>query len=145
VTTLQLLSARQRAVLILREVPGYRANEVARMLDTTVGSVNSFLKRARAALKRRLPCKGEREALPAPNSSPLVANFVRAYQSGDVDALVALLTADADVGLPRSLPRREPAVRVRSTSGMRTHTWAADVWLCQLSHSDFEAVSRTRH
>ena len=103
VTALQVLPARQRAVLILREVLGYHANEVADMLDTTVESVNSALKRARASLQRRLSPIGEREPPPAPDSpaeQELVAKFVRAYQSGDVDALVALLTADVCVSMP---------------------------------------------
>ena len=102
-TALQILPARQRAVLILREVLGYHASEVADMLDSTVESVNSALKRARATLQRRLPPPGEREAPPAPDSpaeQELVAKFVRAYQSGDVDALVALLTADVCVSMP---------------------------------------------
>jgi len=103
VTALQVLPARQRAVLILREVLGYHANEVADMLDSTVESVNSALKRARATLQRRLPPIGEREPPPAPDSpaeQALVANFVRAYESRDVDALVALLTADVCVSMP---------------------------------------------
>ncbi len=103
VTALQVLPARQRAVLILREVLGYHANEVADMLDSTVESVNSALKRARASLQRRLPPIGEREPPPAPDSpaeQALVANFVRAYESADVDALVALLTADVCVSMP---------------------------------------------
>ena len=103
VTALQVLPARQRAVLILREVLGYRANEVADMLDSTVDSVNSVLKRARAALQRRLPPTGERAPAPAPDSpteQALVATFVRAYGSGDIDALVAMLTADACLSMP---------------------------------------------
>jgi RNA polymerase sigma-70 factor (TIGR02960 family) len=103
VTALQVLPARQRATLILREVLGYHANEVADMLDTTVESVNSALKRARASLQRRLPPTGEHEPPPAPDSpaeQALVAKFVRAYQSGDVEALVALLTADVIVSMP---------------------------------------------
>ena len=101
-TALQVLPARQRAVLILREVLGYHASKVADMLDSTVESVNSALKRARAALQR-LPAQGEGGAAPVPGSpaeQALVAKFVRAYQSGDVDALVALLTADVSVSMP---------------------------------------------
>jgi len=103
VTALHLLPARQRAVLILREVLGYHANEVADMLDSTVESVNSALKRARATLRRHLLPTGDRERPPAPGSRAehaVVAQFVRAWESGDVDALVALLTADVSVSMP---------------------------------------------
>lgn len=103
VTALQVMPARQRAVLILREVLGYNANEVAGMLDSTVESVNSALKRARASLQRRSPSAGEREPPPAPDSPAeqvLAAKFVRAVKFGDVDALVALLTADACLSMP---------------------------------------------
>ena len=103
VTALQLLPARQRAVLILREVLGYRANEVADMLDTTIESVNSALKRARATLRRRLPSKHDRQPPPARDSRAeraLVAKFVGAWESGDVDALVDLCTADVSVSMP---------------------------------------------
>ncbi len=103
VTALQVLPARQRAVLILREVLGYHADEVADMLDSTVESVNSALKRARASLQRRMPVPGEDGPAPAPGSpaeQELVAKFVRAYQSGNVDALVDLLTADVSVSMP---------------------------------------------
>ncbi len=103
VTVLQVLPARQRAVLILREVLGYPASEVADMLDSTVESVNSALKRARASLHRRLPPTGQGEPPPAPDSpaeQALVAKFVRAYESGDVEALVALLTTDVCVSMP---------------------------------------------
>ena len=102
-TALQVLPARQRAVLILREVLGYRASEVADMLDSTVDSVDSLLKRARATLQRRLSPTGERAPAPAPGSpaeQALVAEFVRAYDSGHIDALVALLTADASISMP---------------------------------------------
>ncbi len=103
VTALQVLPARQRAVLILREVLGYHANEVADMLDSTVESVNSALKRARASLRHRLPPTGEREPPPAPDSpaaQALAARFTRAYESGDVDALVTLLTDDISIAMP---------------------------------------------
>ncbi|AKK30576.1 RNA polymerase sigma70 factor [Mycobacterium sp. EPa45] len=101
VTALQVLPARQRAVLILREVLGYHADEVAEMLDTTVDSVTSALKRARAGLQRHLPGADEAPAVPdSPAERDLVARFVRAYQAGDVGALVELLTADVRLSMP---------------------------------------------
>jgi len=103
VTALQVLPARQRAVLILRDVLGYHADEVAEMLDTTVESVTSALKRARATLERRVPPADERAGPPAPDSpaeQALVERFVRAYEAGDVAALVALLTEDVLLSMP---------------------------------------------
>jgi RNA polymerase sigma-70 factor (ECF subfamily) len=102
-TALQVLSPRQVAVLVLRDVLGFHANEVAEMLDATVDSVNSLLKRARAGLQRRLPPAADREAAPAPDSpseQATVAEFVRAYESGDLDALVSLLTDDVFLSMP---------------------------------------------
>jgi RNA polymerase sigma-70 factor (TIGR02960 family) len=103
VTALQVLPPRQLAVLVLRDVLGFHANEVADMLDSTVDSVNSLLKRARANLQRRLSADADREAAPAPDSPAeraTVAEFVRAYESGDLDALVALLTDDVFLSMP---------------------------------------------
>src|SRR5439155_22518591 len=103
VTALQVLPARQRAVLILRDVLGYHADEVAAMLDSTVESVTSALKRAPATLARRLPPAGERPPPPTPGSpaeQALADRLVRAYQSGDVDGLVALLTDDVLLSMP---------------------------------------------
>jgi RNA polymerase sigma-70 factor (ECF subfamily) len=101
VTALQILPPRQLAVLVLRDVLGFHANEVAEMLDSTIDSVNSLLKRARAGLQRRLSTGVDRA--PAPDSSSekaTVAEFVRAYESGDLDALVALLTDDVFLSMP---------------------------------------------
>jgi RNA polymerase sigma-70 factor (TIGR02960 family) len=103
VTALQTLPPRQLAVLVLRDVLGFRATEVADMLDSTLESVNSALKRARAGLQRRQPPADEREPAPVPDSASeqaLMARFVRAYESGDVDALVALLTDDVFISMP---------------------------------------------
>ena len=103
VTALQVLPPRQVAVLILRDVLGFHANEVAGMLDSTVESVNSALKRARAGLQRGLPSTADRESPPAsgsPAEHAIAAKFLRAWESADVDALVALLTDDVFVSMP---------------------------------------------
>jgi RNA polymerase sigma-70 factor (TIGR02960 family) len=103
VTALQLLPPRQLAVLILRDVLGFHANEVADMLDSTVESVNSALKRARASLQRRHPPTAEYGPPPAPDSpseDAIVAKFVSAYESRDLDTLVALLTDDVFISMP---------------------------------------------
>lgn len=100
ITALQLLPPRQRAVLILRDVLGYHAAEVAAMLDTTVESVTSALKRARASITRR---QRTREPAPLAGSDAerkLIAQLVRAYQNGDVETLTALLTDDVVVAIP---------------------------------------------
>ncbi|MFJ9908891.1 sigma-70 family RNA polymerase sigma factor [Streptomyces sp. NPDC101152] len=102
VTGLQLLPPRQLAVLVLRDVLGFHTSEVAAMLDSSVDSVNSALKRARAALQHRQPPAGDRQP-PAPGAASedaLVAKFVRAWESADLDALVDLLTGDVFVSMP---------------------------------------------
>ena len=103
VTALQVLPPRQVAVLVLRDVLGFHASEVAEMLEVTVDSANSLLKRARASLKGRLQTGPDHEPAPAPDSpaeQETVAEFVRAYESGDLDSLVALLTDDVFLSMP---------------------------------------------
>jgi RNA polymerase sigma-70 factor (ECF subfamily) len=102
VTALQLLPPRQLAVLILRDVLGFHASEVAEMLDSTVESVNSALKRARASLQRRAPAAGHERppASGSPAEDAIVAKFVSAYESADLDALVAMLTDDVFMSMP---------------------------------------------
>ena len=102
VAALQVLPPRQVAVLILRDVLGFRASEVAGLLEVTVESVTSALQRARASLQRRRPAAGHPPP-PAPGSAAedvIVARFVSAYESADVDALVALLTGDVVIAMP---------------------------------------------
>ena len=99
---LQHLPPQQRAVLVLRDVLGFRAGEVAEMLETTAPSVNSLLRRARAAFESRLPAAG-RERAPLPNSKlerDIVGSFADAVEAGDIDAMVALLTDDAWLTMP---------------------------------------------
>jgi len=102
VVGLQHLSPPQRAVLVLRDVLGYRTEEVAEMLDTTAHSVNSLLRRARAAFESRLPAAG-RERAPLPDSRgerAIVGRFAEAFQAGDIDSVVELLTEDAWLTMP---------------------------------------------
>ncbi len=117
VTALQLLAPRQRAVLILRDVLGYPAREVAGLLDATEESVTSALKRARAAIRQRLATTAGQPPAPAPGSAEeqdLVTRFTRAFESGDVAGIVALMTEDAWLRMP-PLPLeyrgREPVLR----------------------------------
>ncbi|GAA3454951.1 sigma-70 family RNA polymerase sigma factor [Dactylosporangium matsuzakiense] len=101
-TALQVLPPRQIAVLILRDVLGFPAAEVAEMLDSSVESVKSALKRARAGLQQRRAAE-HREPAPAagsPAEDAIVAKFVAAYESADLDALVDLLTDDVFMSMP---------------------------------------------
>jgi RNA polymerase sigma-70 factor (ECF subfamily) len=99
---LQHLPPQQRGVLVLRDVLGFRAGEVAEMLETTEQSVNNLLRRARAAFEARLPATG-RERAPLPHSKverEIVGRFAEAIETGDIDAVVALLTEDAWLTMP---------------------------------------------
>ena len=101
VAALQHLPPRQRAVLVLRDVLGFHAAEVAEMLESSEVSVNSALQRARAALETRLPADRERPPLTgSPRERELAARFAEAVQSGDVDGMVSLLTDDALLTMP---------------------------------------------
>ena len=102
VAALQQLPARQRAVLILRDVLGFRAEEVAAMLGGSVESVKSALKRARATLAAERP--GTRSTPTPERERELVAGFVEAFLADDIDAIVALLTDDAWITMPPATP-----------------------------------------
>jgi RNA polymerase sigma-70 factor (TIGR02960 family) len=102
VTALQHLPPRQRAVLVLRDALGFSRAEVARMLDTTEAAVKGALQRARATLDEHVPAGGL-EGAPMPGSRrerELVGRFAAAYERGDVDTVVSLLTDDAWVRMP---------------------------------------------
>ena len=97
VTAVQLLPPRQRAVLILRDVLGYRAADVAEFLDTTEESVTSALKRARAGMQQRAPRLGAQQPPPPPDSPAerqLIDRLTLAFESCDVDGVAALLADD---------------------------------------------------
>ena len=124
VTALQLLPPRQRAVLILRDVLGFRASEAAGILDCTEESVTSALKRTRATLQYRRAQSAGREP-PPPGSARervLVQRFTRAYEAGDVHGVVALLTEDAWLIMPPVPLRyqgRELIARFLAATGFR--------------------------
>jgi len=100
VAALQHLPPRQRAVLILREVLRWKAEEVAELLDTTVVSVNSALQRARATLADRDVTMGEPAAPIDAAAQELLARYVDAFERFDIDSLVTLLHEDATMSMP---------------------------------------------
>jgi RNA polymerase sigma-70 factor (ECF subfamily) len=104
ITALQQLPPRQRSILVLRDVLGFHAAEVADMLDTTDDSVKSALKRARVTLEQLNASPGSRKApLPdSPEERELVQRFADAWTADDIDAVVALLTDNACVSMPPS-------------------------------------------
>jgi RNA polymerase sigma-70 factor, ECF subfamily len=112
VTALQRLPPRQRAVLVLRDVLGFRAGEVAEMLETTEVAVHRALHRARRTVEVAVP-PDHRDRAPLPGSAEereLVARFAAAFESGDIPAVVALLTEDALLTMPPApLEYRGPA------------------------------------
>jgi len=99
---LQHLPPQQRAVLVLRDVLGYHADETAEILDTTAASVNSLLRRARTAFESRLPAAGPERA-PLPHTRlerEIVGRFADAVRDGDTEQVVNLLTDDAWLTMP---------------------------------------------
>jgi RNA polymerase sigma-70 factor (TIGR02960 family) len=100
VTALQVLAPRQLAVLVLRDVLGFRASEVAVMLDSTLDSVNSALKHARASLLRHAQRTTSLATPPVAEEADVVAKFVRAWESSDLEALVQILTDDVFMSMP---------------------------------------------
>jgi RNA polymerase sigma-70 factor (ECF subfamily) len=103
IAALQHLPANQRAVLILREVLGFAAKEAAEILDTTTASVNSALQRARKAVDERTPEQSQQatmRALGDDGVKEVVRGYVDAWDRGDIDAVVAMLTEDATFAMP---------------------------------------------
>src|SRR5438093_1360636 len=103
VAALQNLPPNQRAALLLREVLGFSAREVAEMFDTTTASVNSALQRARKTVDDRLPEQSQQATLRSLGDEGLrevVDGYVDAWQRGDVEAVVGMLTEDATFAMP---------------------------------------------
>jgi RNA polymerase sigma-70 factor (ECF subfamily) len=103
IAALQHLPARQRAVLILREVLGFSGQEVAEALETTPASVYSALQRAHKSVAQRLPERSQQATLRALGDEALrqiVDAFVAAWERADVGALAAMLTEEATIAMP---------------------------------------------
>jgi RNA polymerase sigma-70 factor (ECF subfamily) len=98
VAAIQHLPARQRAILLLRDVLGYSAAETADLLDSTPAAVHSALQRARATLDAGLPTAALHR--PTGEAADLVDRYVRAWHAADIPALVALLRDDAQMAMP---------------------------------------------
>jgi len=103
IAALQHLPARQRATLVLREVLGFSAKEVAQSMETTVPSVNSALQRARKAIENRAPAISQQETLRTVGDDEIrkiVAGYMEAWERGDVNAVAQMLTEDAVISMP---------------------------------------------
>jgi RNA polymerase sigma-70 factor (TIGR02960 family) len=128
VAALQHLPGTQRAVLILRDVLGFSAEEAATALETSVASVTSALQRARATLARHAPARTQqatRQALGEQAHQELVERFIDAWRRADVDTVVALLADDATFTMP-PLPtwyRGREAIRTFMVEKVFQHRW----------------------
>ena len=103
IAAMQHLPANQRAALILKDVIGFSAQEIADSLETSTASVNSALQRARATVDDKLPDRSQQETLRALGDEKLnevIDEYMRAMQDDDVDRVVALLTEDAAWSMP---------------------------------------------
>jgi RNA polymerase sigma-70 factor, ECF subfamily len=125
---LQHLPPLQRAALLLREVVGFSAAEIASQLGTTGPAVNSALQRARAALRRRMPARSQQSVLRAvgdERTRAIVRRYADAIERGDADTLISMLTQDASWSMP-PVPtwyRGHQAVRQFLVSAPLTRRW----------------------
>ena len=131
IAAIQHLPARQRAVLLLRDVLGWSAAEAATLLDTTVPSVNSALQRARATLAKRLPADPA-DSLAAPDDGQrvLLDRYVSAWERTDLDALISLLREEAYLSMPPWQQWFRGRAAIRAFLSWAWHTRRlGDVWL----------------
>ncbi|HTJ84169.1 MAG TPA: RNA polymerase subunit sigma-70 [Polyangiaceae bacterium] len=99
ITALQLLPPKQRAALLLVDVLGWKPQESAALLETSVFSLNSLLQRARSNIEARREHDGPREA-PSADDAALLRRYITAWESGDLDAFTTLLADDAILSMP---------------------------------------------
>jgi RNA polymerase sigma-70 factor (ECF subfamily) len=114
VVSLQHLSALQRAVLILRDVLGFTAAEVAELLDTSPAAVNSALQRARTGVpSSAISQQAVRRELGPDRVDEIIARWAQAWHAADVDAIVAMLAHDARYSMPPMLECYQGAADIR--------------------------------
>jgi RNA polymerase sigma-70 factor, ECF subfamily len=128
IAALQHLPPNQRAVLILREVLGFSAKEVAESLETSVASVNSALQRARAAVDERVPDQSQQETLRSLGDEEireLVDRYVDAWERNDVDQFAAMLAEDATFAMPpaRTWYEGREGIRIWATLSPLSGDW----------------------
>jgi RNA polymerase sigma-70 factor, ECF subfamily len=128
IVALQLLPPLQRAVLLLREVAGLSTTEISSQLGTSAPSVNSALQRARAAVRGRLPTQSQQSALRLlgdQRTRAIVERYAAAFEQGDINSLVSMLTEDAIWSMP-PVPARfrgREAIREFLSRGPLTAGW----------------------
>ncbi|MFE5034404.1 RNA polymerase subunit sigma-70 [Streptomyces sp. NPDC056683] len=126
IAALQFLSARQRAVLTLRDVLGFRTAEVAEILDTTTAAVDSALRRARARLADAGPVADDLAEPDQETQRGLLDDYVNAFTRADPDALVHLLRADVELEMPPTptwFTGRQAVIGFLSARVLRPHLW----------------------
>jgi RNA polymerase sigma-70 factor (ECF subfamily) len=128
IAALRHLPARQRAVLLLRDVLGFSAREAAEALDTTVASANSALQRARRTVAERLPERSQQATLRSLGDRrvrALVERYVEAWERGDAGAILALLTEDAGFAMPPAPVRYDGRAEIAAflPAGPLTDRW----------------------
>jgi RNA polymerase sigma-70 factor (ECF subfamily) len=130
IAALQHLPARQRAVLILRDVLGFSGAEVAATLDTTPASIYSLLQRAHATVDERLPDRSQQATLRSLGDeelSAVVNRYVEAWAQGDVDSIAEMLTETATLAMPPTTTwlrgRDTIATFLRRTALDGTRSW----------------------
>jgi RNA polymerase sigma-70 factor, ECF subfamily len=148
VAALQYLSARQRAMLILRDVLEWPAAEVAELLGMTTTAVNSGLRRARAQLARAMPVEDELIEPADPQQRAVLARYVAAVEGADAGALAELLRADAVLEMPPFLTWFAGREAVAGFVGSQLLTGPGDLWLVPVTangQAAFAVYRRDEH
>jgi RNA polymerase sigma-70 factor (ECF subfamily) len=147
VAALQYLSARQRAVLILRDVLEWPAAEVAHLLGTTTAAVNSGLRRARAQLARELPAEDQLAEPAEPDRRALLERFAAAIENADASALAQLLREDVALEMPPQLTwftGRQAVVRFTASRLLTRPGWLRLVPVVANGQPAFAVYQRER-